>query len=207
MVALREEVARGLRREGRHALAERALHPRLHRHQLGAREEPEIARERPILQGRVRLGRLGDRHGRQRTVALLLEPERRVGAREFAPRDRDFLLPRQRHEQHVAQEPGVLRLADARGAGALRRLVAQPLRERRGGRGGPRATAAISAGVATPDEPRELRPSDLVLFLEGAHAAHPEVARVGCREVDARLAQQRRHRAEGRREPRGSRPA
>ena len=47
---------------------------------------------------------------RQAAVALLLELQRRVRPRQLALQQHDFVVPRQRHEVHVLQAPGVVSL-------------------------------------------------------------------------------------------------
>jgi hypothetical protein len=160
-----------------------------------------MRRDRPLLQRRVRRGRLGHRHGRERCVPRLLEPQGRVRAHQLAPGDGDLILPGERHQQDVPQVPGVLVLADPGRSGAPRRLVTEPLREGEG-RAMRRLDGACELGRRAGDLAAQLL-QHLGLFLEGSNAAHPEVACVGPGEIHARLAEERRHRAQLRGESRG----
>ena len=194
VIALCEKVAGGLGCEAGHALAEGALHPRFHGQDPLIAHELEVVRDRPLLQRGVGLGRRRGRLRRQVAIARLLESQRRVGAGELAPSDRHFLVPRERNEQDVAQEPGVLGLADPRRPGALWRLVAQPLRKALGGAVGV-ADHSPQFGLARTDASAE-QLERFGLFLEGPHPAYPEVPRGRVREVATCLLQERRDRAE-----------
>ena len=197
---LREEVAGGFRREAHEPLAQRTIHPGLHGHELLVAPEAQILGEHGVLQRREFRGVGRDLHGRERRVARLLETQRRVRPCEFTTENRDFLVPRERYEQHVAQIPRVLLLADPRWTGALGGLRLEPGLELRGGvgrltdRGGERRFLRMPLAHAC-----EQCAQGVVLFVEGTHATHPQVPRVGVGEVGARLGEEWGDRAQRRR--------
>ena len=130
---------------------------------------------------------------RQPAVALLLELQRGMGARQLALQQRDLVVPRHRHELHVAQAPGVVLLADAGRTGLRRRLPLEPLHES-GRRGAGAADRRLEAPRRTPARScRGLEIRDLLRHRSGA--GDPQIARVAD-QVHARLCEQRRDRAE-----------
>ena len=122
-------------------------------------------------------------------VARLLELERGVGARELALQEAHFLVPGHRHEVDVLEAPVVVLLADAGGAGLLRRLGVEP-----GDEGTVASRAARIARLERSPAAGGLfrqRVERVDLPAHRAGAGDPEVVRIAG-EVAARLLEERR---------------
>ena len=190
VVGLREKIPRVGCRERMNAFAQCVVHPRFPRHHAAVTDERRVAGDGSVLVVHVRITRFHHRQWRQIPVALLLETQRRMRAGQLSAGDGDFLVPGEWHEQDVFQEPGVVGLADAGGAGLLRRLDPQPADELLG-RAGCRVDRGEQCSVTARCE-SELFQFDqrLVLFIERLDRTDPQILRIPAREVDARATEQ-----------------
>ena len=132
---------------------------------------------------------------RQRAVALLLQLAASVCARASSRfEQRDLVLPRHRHEVHVAQAPGVVLLADAGRAGLRRRLRARASARSPPSPRAPRSIARLQLRAAVRAFCSSASRS-AILLSDRADAGDPEVARIAG-QVHARLREQRRQRSQ-----------
>ncbi len=112
----------------------------------------------------------------QSAIALLLEPQRRMGARKLALEQHHLVVPGHRHEVHVAQAPVVVLLADARRARLRRRLRLEPGDELGGCLRGRRDRLAELGSGAGRLRGKIRKVGDLL--LQGAGPGDPQVVRV-----------------------------
>ena len=100
----------------------------------------------------VFLGTRNDGAGRrQPAIALLFKFQRGMRARQLALEEHHFVLPRQRHEVHVAQAPGVVVPADSRRAVLRGRLAVRASARSPSSRAAPPAIARLKLGVPSVD--------------------------------------------------------